>query len=254
MTMLGALDPAQLLAVLTIFVAGGVVKGAIGFGLPLVTMSVLPLVVPVEAALAINAIILPLTNIKQFLQERRISETLRRFSPVIIGVVIGVPIGAAFVTFVNDAVLLISLGVFVIAFTGVSLVTPRLVVPQRRERSLGGVIGILAGVLGALTTANGPLFVMYLVGLKVERAVFLSAISLFFIVSGVIISASFFVAGLFDMPRFLTALAAFPAALAGMYLGNALAQRIPAERFRLAVLVVLCLLGANLVLRGISAA
>ncbi|PQO23268.1 hypothetical protein C2I36_08895 [Rhodobacteraceae bacterium WD3A24] len=252
--MLVGLDPSELLAVLAIFVAGGMIKGAMGFGLPLATMSVLPLVIPVEAALAINAIVLPLTNVTQFLHERRMSETLRRFNPVVIGVVIGVPIGAVFVAFVNDSVLLIALGVFVVAFTGVSLVTPRLAVPEGRERGIGGVIGVLAGVVGALTTANGPLFVMYLVGLKVEREMFLSAISLFFIVSGVMISASFLAAGLFDMPRFLTALAAFPAALVGMYLGNALARRIPAERFRLAVLMVLCLLGANLVLRGIGTA
>lgn len=252
--MLVGLDLSELFAVLAIFVAGGMIKGAMGFGLPLATMSVLPLVIPVEAALAINAIVLPLTNVTQFLHERRMSETLRRFSPVVVGVVIGVPIGAVFVTFVNDSVLLIALGIFVVAFTGVSLATPRLAVPEGRERSIGGVIGVLAGVVGALTTANGPLFVMYLVGLKVERAMFLSAISLFFIVSGVMISASFLAAGLFDMPRFLTALAAFPAALVGMYLGNALARRIPAERFRLAVLMVLCLLGANLVLRGIGAA
>ena len=117
-----------------------------------------------------------------------------------------------------------------------------------RRPAEGG--GRFAGIVGALTTANGPLFVMYLVGLKIERRLYLSALSLFFILTGVLISGTFFLAGLIDLSRIGMGSFAVLASFAGMVIGNGLAKRISAERFRLVVLSFLAILAVNLVLTG----
>ncbi|MCK5933706.1 MAG: sulfite exporter TauE/SafE family protein [Fulvimarina manganoxydans] len=233
-----------------IFVLGGMVKGAFGFGLPLTTMAMLPLFVPIEFALAINAIVMPFTNIAQFVQAGRMGETVARFAPSLLGLVLGIPLGAALVSTVRDSVLLIALGIFALAYVLLTLAKPALSIAPSAEKPLGLGVGFIAGIVGALTTASGPLFVMYLVGLKIERRLYLSALSLFFILTGVLISGTFFLAGLIDLSRIGMGGFAVLASFAGMVIGNGLAKRISAERFRLVVLSFLAILAVNLVLTG----
>jgi uncharacterized membrane protein YfcA len=161
-------------------------------------------------------------------------------------------LGSVLVSSVSDQGLLLALGFVVVGFAVLSLTGANLSVPVAQERSAGWIAGVLGGGLGALTTVGGPLFVMYLVGLGVERRLFLSAISLFFLLSGILISGAFLIVGMFDTQRVLLAAIALPAALAGMWAGDQIGLRVPAHRFRALVLAVLGVLGLNLLWRGFS--
>jgi uncharacterized protein len=249
---LALIDPTSAGYVAAVFVLGGMVKGTMGFGLPLTTMALMPFVLPVDVALAINVLVLFLTNIAQFVQMGQMRETATRFAPVLWGIVIGVVLGSALVQSISDNALLLALGAVVVGFAALSLTGANLSVPASRERPAGWVTGVLGGVLGALTTVGGPLFVMYLVGLGVNRRMFLSAVSLFFLLSAILISGAFLWAGMFDVQRVLLAAIALPAALLGMGVGDRIGARVPAHRFRALVLGVLGVLGLNLIWRGIS--
>lgn len=238
--------------VLAVFFVGGVIKGALGFGLPLVTMSVLPLLVPVPLALAINAVVLPCANVSQFVGARLAGPTLARFWPVIIGVVAGVPLGTLLLRAMDERVMLLLLGSLVIGFSAMTLSAPRLRIPARLERSTGVGVGVAAGVVGALTTANGPVLVMYLVGLGVERRLFVSTLGLLFVISGVLIAGLFATIGVLDLDGLLLALLCLAPAMAGMWGGNRFGQRMSSERFRSAILATLTLLGANLIWRALA--
>jgi len=252
MNFLPAITPADAALVAMVFVLGGMVKGALGFGLPLTTMAILPFFVPIDAALAVNVVVLFLTNIAQFLQMGQMRETAVRFAPVMWGIVIGVPLGTVMVSAFSDDILLLALGAVVVTFSALSLSAVNLGIRASQERPAGWIAGILGGIVGALTTVGGPLFVMYLVGLQVERREFLSALSMFFILSAVLVSGAFLLVGLFTPERLLLAAVALPAAMGGMWLGNRMVAYVPAHRFRALVLVVLGFLGLNLLWRGFS--
>jgi uncharacterized membrane protein YfcA len=249
---ISAISPLDMGLVAGSFVLGGMVKGALGFGLPLTTMALLPFFVPIDAALAINVVIMFMANIAQFMQMGQMRETARRFSPALWGIVIGVPLGALMITSFSDAVLMLALGAVVVVFSGLSLGKVNLYIAPAHERAAGWTAGILGGVVGAMTTVGGPLFVMYLLGLQTERREFLSAISLFFILSGVLISGAFVLVGVFTAERLFLSAIALPAAIAGMWLGNRMVARVPAQKFRALVLAVLLCLGLNLVWRGVT--
>lgn len=253
MTVLEQFDLASAGIVAAIFVLGGMVKGAMGFGLPLTTMALMPFFLPVDVALAINVLVLFLTNIAQFVQMGQMRETAVRFAPVLWGIGIGVVLGSVLVSSVSDQMLLMALGTVVVGFAVLSLTGANLSVPARQERPAGWLAGILGGGVGALTTVGGPMFVMYLVGLGVDRRLFLSALSLFFLLSAVLISGAFLFVGMFDVQRVMLAAVAVPAALVGMWAGDQIGLRVPANRFRALVLVVLGLLGLNLLWRGFGA-
>ncbi|WP_142848042.1 sulfite exporter TauE/SafE family protein [Telmatospirillum sp. J64-1] len=235
------------------FLLGGIAKGALGFGMPLITISILPMIVPIDMALALNAVILPFTNFTQFVQSGPMMETIRRFWPLTTGMIIGIAGGALFITVVDPRILSLILGLFVMTFVAVMVLKPQFHVPARAERSTGWGVGLASGVVGSLTTANGPLLVMYLVGLNVPRQLFLSALSLMFIVLGAMLSASYFMIGVLDFTRVLIAVACLVPALTGMAIGNWLVGKLPADKFKLLVLIVLFILGANMVWRALGA-
>lgn len=253
-SVLPEIGPGAILATLAIFFCGGLVKGGAGFGLPLITISVLPLVVPIEMALAINAIILPLTNVIQYVQAGQMGHTIVRFWPMLAGLTLGIPIGAMLVSAIDQRFLTLSLGVFIMVFVPMTAFNPRFFIPREKEKPIAGLTGILAGIIGALTTANGPVFVSYLVGARAERRLMLSALGLFFLFSGTLITGSFWFIGFLNLPRFILALLCFPVALIGMKAGNAVAERLSASVFRTAILVMLFGLGLNMVVKTLITA
>ena len=241
-----------LLAVACIFLIGGVVKGALGFGLPLVTMSLLPLVIPVEVALAINALATPFNNIEQLRRAAPWRPVLQRFWPVVASTAAGILLGALFVSSLNERVLILTLGCAVLSFIALNVLKPAVAIRPDRETPYGLLTGFAGGIVGALTTANGPVYIMYLVGLKVERPVFVASLGLFFIVTGVVLSASFLALGLITVPIAILALLCIPAANVGMRAGFWLAGKVSAEKFRIVVLMVLAALGLNLIAQGLA--
>ncbi len=246
------MDAATVAGVLAVFVLGGMVKGALGFGLPLTTMAMLPFLIPVEAALTLNILMLVFTNIAQLLQIGRVRETVETCAPLLWGTALGVPAGAAMVSVFSDDALLGALGVMVLAFSALSLAAPNLSIPATRAGPVGWGVGIAAGALTALTTVGGPFYVMYLVGLRTERDMFLSALSLLFMFSAALVAGAFLWLGMFSAERLALFALAFPAALLGMRAGNWLGRRMSAERFRAVVLLALAVLGANLLWRAVS--
>lgn len=249
--MTGALgiDAAQAAGVLAAFCLGGLMKGTFGFGLPLVTISTLPLIVPIDLALALNALILPPTNLWQFLRAGRPGETVRRFWPLILGLCIAMPFGATLVASVPAPELTIALGIAIMAFSAFNWLSPRIAIPAAREKPVGAAIGVAAGVVGGITTVNGPFFIMYLVGIGADRRLMLSALGLFFLITGAVLSGAFVAFGVLDGPRALFGLGCLVPVAAGMWLGDRAARRLSVGAYRTLVLVALFCLGANLAIR-----
>ncbi|MEM6971269.1 MAG: sulfite exporter TauE/SafE family protein [Pseudomonadota bacterium] len=252
--MLAALDLTtfQVAALMAAYLIGGVVKGGMGFGLPLVTLAITPLFVPVDLAIVANSVILPFINGVQIRQAGQADIIFRRFLPLILPLCLVMPLGVWLGTQLPAERLTLALGLAVMAFTAFQVATPRLTIPPRMERSAGIVTGGLAGLTGGILTINGPLFVLFLVGVGAERRVMMGALGIFFVLTGLLLSISFAGAGLLDLPRALLGLCCLVPTFGGMWLGNRLAGRLPQRMFRMVVLAGLFVLGANIALRGLA--
>jgi len=236
-------------AVLVIYLMGGISKGATGFGLPLVTVSMLPFFIPIDLTLVLNTLVVFPLNIVQIMQAGVLRETLRRFWPVLIAIAAGVPVGAALVASVDPDRLVLFVGFFVMLFCVLTFREPKLGIAPRYERGAGGAFGLVAGVLSALTTTHGPPLVVYLVGLKVERRILVGALGLFLLTASFFVSAAYMTIGIVDRERFIFAVLCVVPCVLGMVIGNWLAGRVSQARFRQIVLALLFLLGANMVMR-----
>jgi uncharacterized membrane protein YfcA len=247
------LDPLSLAIVMLAFVAGGFVKGVLGFGLPLTTLAIIPFVAPIGVGLATNAIVAFLANMSQFMEGGLGRATLRRFWPVLVALVPGVAIGAAALTAVDEDALLLTLGLTVIGFVALNASGLRLATPPHRETAVGATAGFVAGVIGALTTSNGPIFLMFLIGLGLERTAFRSALGLLFIASGALTAIGYVAIGVIDVPRAALGVACIAPTALGVWLGRKVGDRIDQTLFRRLVLGGLITVGVSFVLKGSGA-
>src|SRR5690242_3141123 len=104
-----------LIALLTVsLVIAGLVKGAIGVGMPVVAFPLLSMLVDVQTAVMLLSVPLILSNIPQALEGGFVGQTLWSLAPVLVGMIPGVWIGVAVLLNVDPAVAKIVAGASVI--------------------------------------------------------------------------------------------------------------------------------------------
>lgn len=241
-----------LIPILLIFLIGGIFKGVMGFGLPIIVMSILPFFVPVETAIVISAFVQPATNINQLVTAGGYRNAFNIAWPMILFLIPGIWIGSWFITSLDSSDILLIVGVTIIGFALIELLGFRLTITEAMRKPVGFVTGFLAGLAGALTSLNGWAFILYLMGLGVDRQSFRSAIALLFLVSGTFISAGFWTVGWLTWTIFLYGIAAIPPAFLGMWIGDKLGQKIPADQFRIYVLIALLFIGSSIAYSSFS--
>lgn len=245
------LAPQIMLAVLAIYLAAGMVKGAMGFGLPIVAVTLLPFVVPVNTALALNAIVLVITNLQQIRQGGEYRKGVVAAWPLAAGMLVGVPIGAVLAADLDQDTLILTLGCFVLVFVAMSAASPALSVPTRWHRRAGLGTGVVSGIVGALTSAPGSIFVMFMVSLRLDRPVFITALGMVMAMFGTAAAVSYAITGTLGPQHLVPGLAAAPPAILGMWLGNRWASRLGAQAFRNAILLLLAFLAIMMIRRSL---
>ena len=241
-----------ILACALALVLSGVVKGILSLGLPLVGMPLLTLVVDVPTAVATLMIPLVLSNLIQAIEGPGTVAMLKRFWPLIVCVIGGTFIGTALFAALDQHVLLITVGVLAIVLSTFSITQPHVTIPRRMEPWLGPPVGFVAGVIGGMSTLFGPLLTVYVVGLKMPRDAFVKVISLLFLIASVCLMIGGTAQGTAGVRELTWSAAAMIPVYGGMLIGQRVRRYINPEQFRLLVLGVVWLTGANLIRMGLG--
>lgn len=240
--------PLILVVTLTFFVAG-LVKGVTGMGLPTVAMGVLGTIMPPAAAAAL--LILPsfVTNVWQLATGAGLGRLAARLWPMMLGVAAGTVAASWLLTSDAAGRTTVALGAALATYAGVSLLAWQPAVPAGTEPWLSPAVGVATG----LVTGGTGVFVIpavpYLQALGLAREDLVQALGLSFTVSTIALAAGLAGAGAFQATDTLASALAVLPALAGMWVGQRVRQKISPARFRRWFLVCLLLLGLQLVLR-----
>lgn len=237
---------------LTLFL-GGLIKGTIGFGLPLFVVSLLSNILPVKLALAIITLPIVASNLWLSLQGGFFSPALRRFWPLILAAGLGVFLGSKVVVGLNQDHLLLILGIVIIGLSLLEVFRPtqKAIFPKRLEQPFSLIMGFAGGVLGGLSTIFGPPLIIYLNLLRLPKDLFVAAIGVTFFFTSLFLFCAFGSVGILNLQTaILSALAIMPVFL-GQYIGSRLRSHLPQQAFQRIVLVFLLLLGLNLVRRAL---
>lgn len=231
------------------FLLAGLVKGVTGMGLPTVAMGLLGTAMPPAAAAAMLVIPSLLTNIWQWLAGPDAFGLVRRFWPMMLGILLGTVSGAALLVRVDPLWSGLALGLALIGYAGYALISPALAIAARTEPWLSPVVGAVTGVITGATGVFVMPAVPYLQALRLDKDELVQALGLSFSVSTVALATGLFVHGALRVDQLGLSMLAIVPALIGMWLGQKIRARISARRFRQCFLLFLLVLGLELVSR-----
>lgn len=251
---MAGLEPMIWVLAAGITVLAGFVKGVVGFAMPLIMISGIASFLPVETAL--GALILPtlVSNGIQLLRDGPAAAlaSARRFWVFIAVGVAAIFLSAPLVRVLPGAVLLGVVGFVALGFVAFQLAGWRLRVPPGSERRAEIGLGLASGAIGGVSGVWGPPTVMLLTALDVPKREHIRVQGAIYSVSALALAVAHLRSGVLNASTAVLSLTMIAPALAGMWVGLRVQDRLDADLFRKATLVALALTGANLLRRGVA--
>jgi uncharacterized membrane protein YfcA len=244
-------DPLLLGFIAAAFVAGGFVKGTLGAGLPLVVVPLLSLALPGHRAIGLVVIPVVFSNIWQTWETRVPVRELRRFAPLVAAQAVTTVLTVRATLALSEKMLALMIAVAVLIATGLMAWQPALKVSPRSEKCWGFAAGVLAGLMGGVSSLTGPVIISYLMALRLPREIFIGSISVIYLCATVpLYSAMFWHGRIGSTEVLLSALALLPL-WCGLRIGRACRMRLGERGFRRLLLAVLTLLAVALIVKSI---
>lgn len=230
---------------------GGLIKGALGVGTPLLTVPLMALVLPPQMAVALMAIPVVVANVWQATQARNVTVVVGRFWPTFLAILAGTWLGVKILANIDDRMLLLVVGAAVIVFTLLQGSSYRLHIPARAEKPAGVGFGLASGVIGGVSSMFGPMLIIYLVSLRdFAKNEFVSSISFLYVGAVVPWTLTLIYFGILDGPMLMKSIAATVPVTVGLLLGQRLRHHISEQRFHKMVLAILLISGGTMIWRA----
>lgn len=217
------------------------VQGATGFGYGLVAMAILASLLHIKAAVVILAPASFGLSTVLFLQLRS-HVACKDATPIAISVVIGVPVGAAFLVHADPDLLQTILGVLLIV-SAIYGMLPKLAERRWHPVFLGVPCGLLSGAMGGALGASGPPIIAFVSTQGYDRFRYTGTLQFVFGIMSFVRLVEFFRRGLFTNDLLLQSGLGVVCVLAGALLGLRVLHRFSDRTFKGVVTVCLVLLG-----------
>lgn len=242
-----------LILALLVALLSGVVKGAIGFAMPLIIVSGLSSLIDPKYAVA--AIIVPIvfSNVLQTFRKGLAPaiDALKGYWRYVLSVCVIIFAAAQLVPVIPSQIFYLVIGVPVVLLSLMQLAGLALKIdPQHRVWS-DWVVGGISGMVGGLAGTWGPTTVLYLLAINTPKEKQI-------IVQGVVYGTGSFTllfahmhSGILNAQTAPLSIALLPAALIGMWLGFKIQDRLNQQLFRQITLIVLVIAGLNLLRKGL---
>ncbi len=232
--------------------SGGLLKGALGVGTPLLPVPLMSLVLPPQLAVVLMAMPVVVANLVQVSEAGHPAHTIRRFWPAFLLLLLGTWIGVRILAVIDERWLLGIVGVLVIVFALLQGSSRRFHIPAAIEKPAGAGFGLAAGVIGGLSSMFGPMLIIYLVSIPdLVKNRFVGSISFLYVAAVIPWTITLFVYGIMDASTLLlSTLAIIPVSI-GLFLGKGVRGRISEDRFRHLVIWVLVVSGCTMLWRAL---
>lgn len=246
------MSPTDLALAFAIAALAGLVKGLVGFAMPMILVSGLGTFLSPELALAGLILSTLIANGMQALRQgiSAAVASIRRFRVFLAVGLVFLLISAQLVRVLSPNVLLLVIGIPVTVFALMQLVGLRfsLAAPSLRIEAM---VGAFAGFIGGMSGIWGPPTVAYLTAIDTPKSDQLRVQGVIYGLGAVALLAAHVGSGVLRAETLPFSMALVPSAILGMWLGGLLHDRIDQVTFRKATLAVLLVAGLNLVRRGL---
>lgn len=238
-----------LLAAFALFL-GGLVKGVVSIGVPLIAIPLLTGLLSVKQAVLLLSMPIILGNIPQALEGGKTWPTLKSIGFLVVGAVAGIALGVK-ILFAIPAHLAVGLAGLILLVAALALLfAPKFSLPKKSSGLIGLLAGFFSGLMEGVSAIPGPLLATYLIATGATGKRFTKEIALVLVIS---VAVLIFVFGqsrhASGADLVISALAAIPV-VAGIIAGRPLRDALPPKLFRAVVLVFIIAAAAQMVMRS----
>jgi len=247
-------EPQVLLAATAVMLFAGLVKGAVGFGLPLLFTAGLSLVLPIQVVVALIAIPAMVTNLYQAQHTgmRDALACLLEFR-LLVGVVLVVTwFCTHLVGILPEQTLMLILGAGAFSLTILQVAGwPRQISPRGRLPA-EIAFGLVAGFFGGLSGLWGVVLVNYFLALRLGKDRFVTTTGITWMVCTIPYVIGHIQHGILTAPLAVWSVAGLVPTLGGMWIGRRIQKLLNPVIFRRLVIFVVLLATLNLIRRGLG--
>jgi uncharacterized membrane protein YfcA len=244
-------DPWFYAAAIPAILLVGISKGGFGSGAGMIATPLIALTVPIPQAAAILLPILCVMDIAGLwaYRGRFHRENLRL---LLAGGVAGVVLGALTFRYFDESWMRIALGSLALGFVLQRYVGRADARPAAASAPKGLFWSTVSGLTSTIAHAGGPPLSIYLLPLRLDKAVMVGTTVVFFAVINFVKLVPYTWLGLFDPANLATSAALSPLAPLGIWMGVWLMRRIPEGLFYRICYAILVVVGAKLLWDGIA--
>jgi uncharacterized membrane protein YfcA len=244
---LHGLSAYALTGIMVALVLGGVAKGIVGIGVPLVAMPILSQLMPVKQAVLLLSMPVVLGNIPQALEGGELVGTVRRIAAPLVGTVLGNIVGVTILVSLEPHHAQAAAGSLLIFAAALLLASPRFTLAPKWVKPVGFVLGFGAAMMESIASIPGPLLALYLIASGVRGKDFTKQMAMILVVSIVTLLVVFKSgAQASGTDLIISAVASIPV-IVGMALARPLRDKLPPHLFRVIVLIFVLAAAAQMI-------
>lgn len=233
--------------VLAVLFIASLIRSVFGFGEALVAVPLLALVMPVEVAAPVAALVSVTVAgivIVQDWQKIHAGSAGR----LVISSLFGIPLGLILLKTVAEPIVKAILAIVIIGFSFYSLATRSR--HELKTDRLAWLFGFGAGVLGGAYGMNGPPLVVYGTLRRWSPGRFRATLQGYFFPASLMVMCGFWIAGLWTATVNRYYLLSLAPVLGAIFLGRVINQRMQAHRFQIYIHAVLVVVGLMLLVQA----
>ena len=241
-------DPTIIIIIILAVLAGGLVKGTLGFGMPMVALPIIAFIIPPTTAMILLCAPIFLTNFLQIKFRQGISSY--RFLPMFLSLIIGLIIGARLILEidVNSITQIIAVSIIFAALVncfGIKIKN----INKNHENTITSLIGFGSGILGGLSTFYGPPMLAYLVAVDLPKEKFVRTVSTMYFIGSFPLYGSLIYYGFATKEDLIFSLILIIPAYIAQQVGTKIRDKFNQRQFRICILITLIILGFSLLVK-----
>lgn len=233
------------------FFAAGVVKGIVGFALPLVALALLTAVIGLKAGIALITVPAIMVNLYQASVGGNFKAIVRRIWTLLLPACAGIWIGVRLLATLDPRIATGLLGLLLLVYASYSLTRAQWKPRPETEPWLMPLMGALGGIAYGFSGSFMVPGVIYLQALGLNRNMLVQALGIVFLLTTCVLALSLSRHNLLGVEQGLLSAAALIPAVIGMMLGQRIRNALSEERFRTIFFWALLVAGAYMILRAV---
>jgi uncharacterized membrane protein YfcA len=227
--------PVMIGAFIAIVIVAGVAHGALGFGFPLISTPLVALLIDVKTAVLLTVIPNIVINVVSILRGGNWRESIGRYWPIAIWVVLGTLIGTHFLLIAPPELLQVTLATMIIVFLAQDKIQQLdWTWIRRRPAVSGAVFGVVAGLFSGAVNVAAPPLVIYFMMLELPAVALTQILNLCFMAGKIVQAATLSLAGPGSLSLLTASLPLTVVASVALVVGIQLQKRMsPAVYFKM---------------------